>query len=446
MPLGVVTAKKLTPEYAKAAQVLKKNDPPIILAKVDATVEKDLAEEYDINGFPTLKIFKSGSVTDYQGGRTESTIISYMKKKSGPSAKTLTTVESALAFIAADSVAVVGFFDSVDSPVAKIFLTVADSLDDYVFGITDSQDVKTKYNVPANTIVVFKTYDEPETQIPITTESTTDELSKQISASTLYLIETFSNDRAKAIFSGPLQIHALIFADKEAASFKALEAELSVVATELKGKLLFVWVPLSESRVYDYFGIQTTDVPRFIISDMSVSGQNKKYLYEGKMEKAEIATFATDVLGGKLSPTLKSEEPLDEDLENPVKVVKGKSFESIVMNNSKDVLLEFYAPWCGHCKSLAPIYDELAEDFEKVETIVIAKMDATANEIDHPNVTVKGFPTIYFFPGNAKDKPVAYSGARDLEGFTKYLLENAVNKFSLDGKESSSRSSVSEEL
>jgi len=219
-----------------------------------------------------------------------------------------------------------------------------------------------------------------------------------------------------------------------------------VVATELKGKLLFVWVPLSESRVYDYFGIQTTDVPRFIISDMSVSGQNKKYLYEGKMEKAEIATFATDVLGGKLSPTLKSEEPLDEDLENPVKVVKGKSFESIVMNNSKDVLLEFYAPWCGHCKSLAPIYDELAEDFEKVETIVIAKMDATANEIDHPNVTVKGFPTIYFFPGNAKDKPVAYSGARDLEGFTKYLLENAVNKFSLDGKESSSRSSVSEEL
>jgi len=223
MPLGVVTAKKLTPEYAKAAQVLKKNDPPIILAKVDATVEKDLAEEYDINGFPTLKIFKSGSVTDYQGGRTESTIISYMKKKSGPSAKTLTTVESALAFIAADSVAVVGFFDSVDSPVAKIFLTVADSLDDYVFGITDSQDVKTKYNVPANTIVVFKTYDEPETQIPITTESTTDELSKQISASTLYLIETFSNDRAKAIFSGPLQIHALILLIKKPHLLKHLK-------------------------------------------------------------------------------------------------------------------------------------------------------------------------------------------------------------------------------
>ena len=97
--------------------------------------------------------------------------------------------------------------------------------------------------------------------------------------------------------------------------------------------LLFVSRPLMSQDLF--FCFQTTDVPRFIISDMSVSGQNKKYLYEGKMEKAEIATFATDVLGGKLSPTLKSEEPLDEDLENPVKVVKGKSFESIVMNNSK---------------------------------------------------------------------------------------------------------------
>jgi len=50
------------------------------------------------------------------------------------------------------------------------------------------------------------------------------------------------------------------------------------------------------------------------------------------------------------------------------------------MDTTKDVLVEYYAPWCGHCKSLAPIYEELANKLKSNKNLVIAAMDATANE------------------------------------------------------------------
>ena len=80
--------------------------------------------------------------------------------------------------------------------------------------------------------------------------------------------------------------------------------------------------------------------------------------------------------------------------------------------------VEFYAPWCGHCKQLTPIWDELGEKYKDHETIVIAKMDSTANELEE--IKVQGFPTIKLIKAG-DNSIVDFDGERTEAGFVKFL-------------------------
>ncbi|KAI9768231.1 MAG: hypothetical protein M1840_005061 [Geoglossum simile] len=99
------------------------------------------------------------------------------------------------------------------------------------------------------------------------------------------------------------------------------------------------------------------------------------------------------------------------------------NFDKVVLKSGKPALVEFYAPWCGHCKNLAPIYEELAQNFHFAEDrLVIGKVDADDHKSLGKRFGVQGFPTLKWFDGKS-DKPTEYNGGRDLESLVNFVTE-----------------------
>jgi protein disulfide-isomerase A1 len=407
--------QSLAPEYAKAAGKLKELKSDIVLSKVDATIETKLAEKFGVQGFPTIKFFKKGTPVEYGGGRTSEEIITWLNKKTGPPAKVLETADEVKAFIEAKEVAVVGFFANKESELAAAFIKAAEGLDDIEFATT-TPEASGEHAVTEDKIVVFKKFDEGRADYAGAADA--DAITKFVRGESLALVTEFSDEAAPKIFGGEIKSHLLMFISKKAEGFKDVLARFSNVAKGFKGQVLFVYIDVDvedNQRVLEFFQLKPEDCPTLRL--IKLEGDMTKFVPEkNDLEEDTMRSFVQDFVEGKLSAHLMSDEiPEDWDAK-PVKVLVGKNFKQVAMDGGKDVLVEFYAPWCGHCKQLAPIWDKLGEHYKDSETIVVAKMDSTKNEVEE--VKVQSFPTIKYF---SKNEIIDYKGGRTFDDFVKFL-------------------------
>ncbi|EJD01457.1 thioredoxin-domain-containing protein [Fomitiporia mediterranea MF3/22] len=209
-------------------------------------------------------------------------------------------------------------------------------------------------------------------------------------------------------------------------------ANLRPVAAKYKGKVNFVWADAIKFGDHAK-ALNLTEIkwPGFVLHDFSKA---LKYPISQSQELTteKIDDWVSKYLDGQLQPVLRSEAIPAEQTE-AVYTVVGKTFDEVVLDDSKDVFIEFYAPWCGHCKHLKPIWDSLGERYANIkDKLLIAKMDATENDLPSSvDFRVAVFPTLKFKPASSKEF-LDFNGDHSLESLTEFIEEHAKNRLGYD--------------
>lgn len=351
--------KKIAPIYEKVS-----SQTDVIMAEVDATVHTKLAADNNVTGYPTIKWFVNGTEHPYRGGRTEEQLKRFINTETGEWAPLVTSLDMEGTIIAT----------TMDNPevrkLARMFagLNVVRVEDDYLLKvIRDGQEYEYKEGNVTDFVIKHAMPKVIEVKSP----------------------------EFRAAFSITLK-HVIMFYKDNEQEVRTLMEEL---ADEFYPEYAFIIESDEEKKVKESLNMGD-DEDTLIIQIHPF----KKY----KVKRENIRESLLSHKEGELKPFYKS-QPVPEQEEGKPHVLVGSTFTEFINNN--DGFVKFYAPWCGHCKKLEPIWNELAEK----SSVTIAKYNVVEN--DHPDIQVQGFPTLRYYRDG---KPIEYTGERTLEALLEF--------------------------
>lgn len=420
--------KALEPEYEGAAKELVKVDIP--LAKVDGPEEKELADEYGVSGYPTLLVFRNGRQFDFKGRRDLEGIVEYMKEQAKlPSMEIKSVLEMHNNMVRTDAT-VIGYFTEKGNMFEEYIGAANELRGKLPFFHTLEPSVAEHFKLKDNSITVImpeiyhSKYEDKVFRYTKTT-ATFKDIGLWIAKKSVPLVgqRTKSNKDFK-YETRPLVVvyYDVNFSHQYVKDTQFIRNKILPVA-DANRDILFA-IADEEEFEDEIKSLGLEDSGESV--NVGLFSNNLKYPLEPEDDFSSdvLSEFIDEFKAANLKPFLKS-QPIPKRQEGPVRIFVAKNFEVEVMQSKKDVLIEFYAPWCGHCKNLEPVYKKLAKHLSKSnEDVIVGKMDATANDVP-PLFKVSGFPTIYYLRASEKDNPVPFTGERSLKKLKEFVEQES---------------------
>lgn len=353
-------------------------------------------------------------------------------------AKLLESNEEIEAFFLGDEFmpVVVGYFDETTNTLDKEhFEKVSGALSPFArFAIVTNKEVLEEKKFKGCAVYVYlatkfqnEKYDKPKARYPGKSITSSEALESFIVSKALPLVGEINDKNAPAYLRKQLPIVTMfteINYNRNPKGFTYVINRGRKVAVDYQGKILFA-IGDSSNGMEKSYGF--TDEQKANTVNVGIVSGDMFYKMDAVFSLDSLKAFVQAYTEGSLTGTKKKAAPAesggeDDGSEDFVKHLTADIFKAEVTDSSADVLLEFYAPWCGHCKSLKPEFKLVAEHFKDDSGITVAAFDATASDVP-AGFEVQGYPTLFFLPADTK-KAVSYEGGRDATGMISFLEES----------------------
>ena len=344
--------KAMAEDYKEAARIIEERGLPFVLGEINAEANPVSKSENNIEGYPTLKLFVHGKSVPYNGDRSTKGIIDFIESRT-QAPKRLENAQQIKEELERGGISVFIFAER-DSEVQTIGRELSKAMEGIRFFDVESAELLSSLEETGNLpqIILIKNFDEKKNVLK--EDLTVEKVRNFIEVKSEPLIGSFDELHSEKIFGGnsPAMI---LFRDMDGIIDEKLEGDFRKLAEVKKvTKSYFIISDLKVDlawRVANYLGVKEEQMP--IIYIIQMEGGIKKYIMDKEypMNLEGMTKFYEDWKNHEISASMKS-QPIPEKQEGAVFTLVGKSYFKEVLRSGKDVLIKFYAPWCGHCKAV----------------------------------------------------------------------------------------------
>jgi protein disulfide isomerase len=414
-------SKAVLPLFAVSAM----SETSVVWGRLDVTTQKKAALKFEITALPTLRLFRNGkSYADYDGGRSSIEITKYATAMRHAAVRAFPSKAMYDDFLGSSQDPFVICVDTVSSPACATFDEAADrSRGRHVqfIALARPELVDECGLAPYRGSILLVRREEPRFVV-ITKTKTVEEMLAEIQAQALPLVGALDANSYRD-YAGVRLPMLYVFVSDSGISKAADKAALNAVrqvAGQFRGRLSFVHVDASKYAGLPHrIGLSGDKFPAIAIDH---AGTSYTMPAATEITAPAVQAFVEGFLAGRATRTVRSERaPAQGHTVDGLTTVVGSTFGQVVGSAEHDVFIQFYAPWCGFCKEMAPALGEVAKKLEN-EDVVIARFDATSNDFDKARFPLSGYPTLFFVKkGEPQTPPEEYTGGRTTEEMLAYL-------------------------
>ncbi|KAF5611908.1 disulfate isomerase [Fusarium subglutinans] len=416
---GCVKCDEITTQFEQASD----QSPKANLVRVDCSTNGKVCDDVGVLHVPEVRLSRGrGRLTVYRGDLDPSAydnplslnkfstkhlvysrLLSFIERQHGPAVMELTDANYH-EFLSTDYVSIVAFIDDQDKNLVELYSQVAEQLrGEYSFAISHNSSRANDEGVARPGILLLSTFDERRSSYE----------------------GPFDHDTLQLFirkYGTPLigELHPEVYASFAKTNLPL--AQILVASPTERDHLVDLLYPLAR-RLSSVLTFVTVDLNRYPqraallnLADGTKLGfaienvtSTEKFPLKARSVNAEsITDFVQDFVAGKLKPEVRS-QPIPVEQQGLCVELVGHTFRETAFDETRDVLVEFYTPWCDYCLESHDVLEELAEHYRDVglsDKISVAKIDVSNNDVPE---LITGYPTLKLYPAGGHP-PVTFQG------------------------------------